>query len=73
MRYLTADPLCTVLVSAGNNKFTYAGIFCGLTAFIGTTIAISPRIWEIALGLRDRSRDRRKRSSLAKSEVQWKK
>jgi hypothetical protein len=39
--------MCAVLISANDQKFTYAGIFCGLTAVIGTGIAIMPRVVEI--------------------------
>jgi len=48
----------SVLVTANDQKFTYAGIFCGLTAVIGTGIAILPRIIDIASGLLGLSRRR---------------
>lgn len=32
------------LVSASDDKFTYAAVFCALSALVGTTITVGPKI-----------------------------
>jgi hypothetical protein len=44
-------------VTAGNNRFTYAAIFCAIAALIGTTITIAPRFLEIVRGQMDKRRN----------------
>ncbi|KAL7424204.1 hypothetical protein Q5752_001790 [Cryptotrichosporon argae] len=39
---LAGPVVCGLLVTAANNKFTYAGIFCAATMAIGETLSIAP-------------------------------
>ncbi|WOO84279.1 MFS transporter asaE [Vanrija pseudolonga] len=48
---LIGPVVCGVLIQADGGKFGYAGIFCGVTFFIGSVIEIAPRLIQCARGM----------------------
>jgi hypothetical protein len=45
-RWRTAADNVTELVTMDNNKFTYAGLFCGVSFLVGSMLTIAPRAIE---------------------------
>ncbi|WVR05290.1 hypothetical protein IAU60_002303 [Kwoniella sp. DSM 27419] len=71
---LTAVPaligpvICGVLITNDDGKFTFAGVFIGITMIIGAVLTILPRIIEVLGGLRQRNSREKGEISLEKGE-----
>jgi hypothetical protein len=50
-------------VTEGNNRFTYAAIFCAIAALFGTVTTIAPRLLEIVKARRHPEEDGEKNES----------
>ncbi|TXT03808.1 hypothetical protein VHUM_04372 [Vanrija humicola] len=48
---LIGPVVCGVLIQADHGKFGYAGIFCGVTFFIGSVIEVAPRLLQCGRAL----------------------
>lgn len=66
--------ICVVLVTANDQKFTYAAIFCAATSIIGTILSVLPVITRmIAVGTlryQDKLRSEEKEEKEAKRDIE---